>query len=73
MIKIFNTLKGFNLNNRGCKPTDENIAQIYSPEGVEFDFQLFNPFGAVVDSLLIPWVVPMVIKIKPLRGIKFNP
>jgi hypothetical protein len=69
---MFNTLKGYNLNNRGCEPTDVSKIQFYNPEGVEFDFRLFNPFGAEVSSLLIPWVAPMIIEIKPLRGMKSN-
>jgi hypothetical protein len=32
MVKTFKTLKGFNLNNQECKPTDENKTPIYSPE-----------------------------------------
>jgi hypothetical protein len=68
----YSAAKWHNLNNRGCKPMENCKLNISALKGLNIRlalrFHYSTPPGLPEGFLSLPWVVPTVIEIKPLRG-----
>ncbi len=56
MKYVCKTLKRFDLNNRGCNPTEQITLESTAPKWAEHCFRKFNHFVAGLILLFNPWV-----------------